>query len=243
MKSVIAAEAKRAESLIEGYLSLPPDSIDLELFNPSVLNRAPKEFAQAVAAIQAVAAKSRPSQADAAYAVNVVDLMAEYAQRPRLSPATQKLWAAEQAIRESGVGLTLRHLVAIVLAIGGIVVGGSAEMSIGAQAYAYAALAFLVVSGALSLSHSRNAEINVPFFSLSALIGFCVITEKTGANVAFLALLATAVFFMVGTMLSFNRTSGKGPETYEPQLPPLAEYNPYVITEGNDMSEPLKNLQ
>lgn len=40
MKAIIAAETKRAESLIEGFMGLPPETVDLATFNAAVLKQA-----------------------------------------------------------------------------------------------------------------------------------------------------------------------------------------------------------
>lgn len=84
--------------------------------------KAPADFGRAISALRQVADISSPSQADAAYAVNVVDLIAELAQRPQLPAPIQKLWAVEKGIRTAGGLWTLKHLVTIALAFAGVLV-------------------------------------------------------------------------------------------------------------------------
>lgn len=243
MKAIIAAETKRAESLIEGFMGLPPETVDLATFNAAVLKQAPKEFVKAVEAIQRISEKAAPSQNDAAFAVNVVDLMAEYAQRPKMSPAIEPLWKAEHLVRESGLGWTLRHLLAVALSFGGLIAGASQDMSMNAQAYAYLALIFAVGSGALHLTHGRDPEVKVPLFVVGSLIGFCLLTAKFSAAVGFLALLAVSVIFMLSSLIGLMSGATNKSSIYEPQMPQQVEYNHYVITEGNEMSEPMRQLK
>lgn len=73
MKMHIESEVKRAEALVERYMGLLPDSIDLFNFNADALRKAPADFGRAIAALRRLAGKSNPSQVDAAYAVNVVE--------------------------------------------------------------------------------------------------------------------------------------------------------------------------
>ena len=157
MKMIIESEVKRAEALVERYMGLPPATIDLFSFNVDALRKAPADFGRAITALRHVAGKKNPSQADAAYAVNVVDLIAELAQRPQLPAPIQKLWAVEEGIRTAGGLWTLKHLVRIALAFAGVLVGSTKTLTLGYEMFAYLALAVIVASGALHLTHSKNA--------------------------------------------------------------------------------------
>ena len=70
MKMIIESEVKRAEALVERYMGLPPETIDLFSFNVDSLRKAPADFGRAISALRQVAGIRSPSQADAAYAVN-----------------------------------------------------------------------------------------------------------------------------------------------------------------------------
>ncbi len=249
MKLIIESEVKRAEALVERYMGLPPETIDLYSFNVDALRKAPADFGRAISALRQVAGKSRPSQADAAYAVNVVDLIAELAQRPQLPAPIQKLWAVEEGIRTAGGLWTLKHLVTIALAFAGVLVGNTKAMTLGYEMFAYVALALIVASGALHLTHSSNASMKVPVYTIGALVAFCVLNTLFAPNIGFLVLLVCAFAFMAGSFLSlFDSKNGRTdaelyPEEYQPVEGLRAEeFNYYKVTTGNDMSEPIDRL-
>lgn len=249
MKMIIESEVKRAEALVERYMGLPPESIDLFSFNADALRKAPADFGRAITALRQIAGKSNPSQADAAYAVNVVDLIAELAQRPQLPAPIQKLWAMEEGIRNAGGIWTLKHLVTIALAFAGVLVGSTKTLTLGYEMFAYLALAVIVASGALHLTHSNNAGTKVPVYTIGALVAFCVLNTLFAPNIGFLGLLVCAIGFMVGSLFSlFNgKNSRNGAELYPEEYHPAEglrteEFNYYKVTTGNDMSEPIDRL-
>jgi len=251
MKMHIESEVKRAEALVERYMGLLPDSIDLFNFNADALRKAPADFGRAIAALRRLAGKSNPSQVDAAYAVNVVDLIALLAHRPKLPAPIQKLWAVEEGIRNAGGLWTLKHLVTIALAFAGVLVGGTKTLSFGYEIFAYIALALLVASGALHLTHSKNAGTKVPVYTIGGLIAFCVLNALFAPSVGFLVLLVCAIAFMAGSFLGMftdGKSSSTGAEFYPEAYQPVEalrteEPNPYWVTVGNDMSEPIDNLK
>ncbi|MBU0521647.1 MULTISPECIES: hypothetical protein [Pseudomonas] len=250
MKMIIESEVKRAEVLVEHYMGLPPETIDLFSFNADALRRAPADFGRAITALRQIAVKNNPSQADVAYAVSAVDLIAELAQGQKLPAPIQKLWTVEEGIRNAGGLWTLKHLVTIVLAFAGVLVGSTKTLTFGYEMFAYIALALIIASGALHLTHSKNAEMKVPAFTLGGLGVFCVLNTAYAPSIGFLALLVCAIAFMAGSFLSQlagTKSSTTGaelyPEDYEPAeaLRP-EEYNPFKVTIGNDMSEPIDRL-
>lgn len=248
MKMIIKSEVKRAETLVERYMGLQPETIDLHTFNADALRKAPADFCRAIDALRQIAGKSNPSQADATYAVNVVDLIAEMAQRPKLPAPIPKLWAVEEGIRNAGGLWTLKHLVTFALAFAGVLVGGTKTLSLGYELFAYIALALIVASGALHLTHSKNAGTKVPVYTIGGLVAFCVLNTLYASNIGFLLLLACAIGFMVGSFLSLfegknGSTAGEYPEDYQPgEALRKEEYNPFKVTIGNDMSEPIDRL-
>ncbi len=249
MKMIIESEVKRAEALVERYLGLPPETIDLFSFNADALRKAPADFGRAITALRQVAGKNSPSQADAAYAVNIVDLIAELAQRPQLPAPIEKLWAVEEGIRNAGGLWTLKHLATIALAFAGVLVGSTKAMTLGYEMFAYVALALIVASGTLHLTHSKNAGTKVPVYTIGALVAFCVLNTLFAPNIGFLVLLACAVAFMVGSFLSLfdGKNGSTGAEVYPEDYQPVEalraeEFNYYKVTTGNDMSEPIDRL-
>ena len=251
MKRLIESEVKRAEALVERYMGLPPDSIDLFSFNADALRKAPADFGRAISALRHVAGKANPSKADGAHAENLVDLIAELAQGPKLPTPIQKLWAVEEGIRKAGGLWTFKHLVTIALALAGVLVGSTKTLTLGYEMFAYVALALIVASGALHLTHSKNAEVKVPVYMIGGLVAFCVLNTQFAPNIGFLVPLVCAIAFMVGSFLSLF-TGGKSsttsvalyPEHYEPaEALRTEEYNPFKVTPGNDMSEPIDNLK
>ena len=249
MKMIIESEVTRAEALVERYMGLPPETIDLFSFNVDALRKAPADFGRAISALRQVARKSSPTQADAAYAVNVVDLIAELAQRPQLPAPIQKLWAVEEDIRTAGGLWTLKHLVTIALAFAGVLVGSTKAMTLGYEMFAYAALALIVASGTLHLTHSKNAATKVPVYTIGALIAFGMLNTLFAPNVGFLVLLVCAIAFMAGSFLSlFDSKNGRaGAELYAEEYQQVEElraeeFNYYKVTAGNDMSEPIDRL-
>ncbi|MBV7547569.1 hypothetical protein KW849_14850 [Pseudomonas sp. PDM26] len=249
MKMIIESEVKRAEALVERYMGLPPETIDLFSFNADALRKAPADFGRAITALRHVAGKNNPSQADAAYAVNVVDLIAELAQRPQLPAPIQKLWAVEEGIRNAGGLWTLKHLVTIALAFAGVLVGSTKTLTLGYEMFAYLALASIVASGALHLTHSKNAGTKVPVYTIGALVAFCVLNTLFAPNIGFLVLLVCAFGFMVGSFLSLfdGKNGNNDAELYSEEYHPVEalrteEFNYYKVTTGNDMSEPIDRL-
>jgi hypothetical protein len=249
MKMIIESEVKRAEALVERYMGLPPETIDLFSFNADALRKAPADFGRAITALRQVAGKNNPSQADAAYAVNVVDLIAELAQRPQLPAPIQKLWAVEEGIRKAGGLWTLKHLVTIALAFGGVLVGSTKTLNLGYEMFAYLALAVIVASGALHLTHSTNAGTKVPAYTIGALVAFCVLNTLFAPNIGFLVLLVCAIGFMAGSFLSLFNDGNNGstdaglPEAFQPNETRPEEFNYFWVTANNDMSEPIDRLK
>ncbi len=251
MKMIIESEVKRAEALVERYMGLPPETIDLFSFNADALRKAPADFGRAIAALRRVAGKSDPSQADAALAVRVVDQIAGLTLRPKLPGPIQRLWAVEEGIRNAGGLWTLKHLVTIALAFAGVLVGNTKSMTMGYEMFAYVALALIVASGALHLTHSRNAGTKVPIYTIGGLVAFCVLNTLFAPNVGFLALLACAIAFMAGSFFSLftdRKSSSTGADFYVEAYQTgealrTEDPNPYWVTVGNDMSEPIDNLK
>ncbi|AVX93275.1 hypothetical protein [Pseudomonas psychrophila] len=250
MKMIIEAEVKRAEALIERYMGLPPESIDLYNFNADALRKAPVDLGRAISALRQVAAKNSPSQSDEAYAVNAVDLIAALTRGPQLPAPILKLWEVEESIRNAGGLWTLKHLVTIALGFAGVLVGSTNSLSLGYEMFAYVALALIVGSGALHLTHSKNAEMEVPVYTFGGLAVFCVLNAVYAPSIGFLVLLVCAIAFMVGSFISLladGKSSATGsefhPEAYEPSdVLRTEEYNLYKVTVGNDMSEPIDRL-
>lgn len=251
MKMLIESEVKRAEALVERYMGLPPDSIDLFSFNADALRKAPADLGRAISALRQVTGKANPSKADVAHAENLVDLIAGLAQEPKLPTPIQKLWAVEEGIRNAGGLWALKHLVTIVLAFAGVLVGSTKNLPLGYEIFAYVALALIVASGALHLTHSKNAEVKVPAYTLGGLGVFSVLNTAYAPSIGFLVLLVCAVSYMAGSFLSLL-TGGKSsttgaelyPEHYEPaEALRTEEYNPFKVTVGNDMSEPIDRLK
>jgi hypothetical protein len=251
MKMLIESEVKRAEALVERYMGLPPDSIDLFSFNADALRKAPADFGRAISALRQVAGKANPSKADATHAENLVELIAELAQGPKLPTPIQKLWEVEESIRNAGGLWTLKHLVTIALAFACVLVGSTKTLTLGYEMFAYVALALIVASGALHLTHSKNAGTKVPVYTIGGLVAFCVFNTLFAPNIGFLVLLVCAIGFMAGSFLSLfadGKSSSSGaefdPEAYQPVVGLRTdEPNPYWVTAGNDMSEPIDNLK
>lgn len=251
MKMLIESEVKRAEALVERYMGLPPDSVDLFSFNADALRKAPADFGRAISALRQVAGKANPSKADAAHAENLVELIAELAQGPKLPTPIQKLWAVEEGIRNAGGLWTLKHLVTIALAFAGVLVGSTKSLPLGYEMFAYVALVLVVASGALHLTHSKNAGTKVPVYTIGGLVAFCVFNTLFAPSIGFLVLLVCAIGFMAGSFLSLF-TDGKSSSTgaeFDPEGDQpveglrTEEPNPYWVTAGNDMSEPIDNLK
>lgn len=152
-------------------VGLPPESIDLHNFNADALRKAPADLRRAISVLRQVA-KSSPSRADEAYAMHAVDLIAALTQRPQLPAPILKLWEVEESIRNADGLWTLKHLVTIALAFAGVLVGSTKNLSLGYEMFAYVALALIVGSGALHLTHSKNAEMKVPVYTLGGLAVF-----------------------------------------------------------------------
>lgn len=249
LKMIIDSEVKRAEGLVERYLGLPPESIDLFSFNVDALRKPPADFVRAITAVRQTAVKNNPSQADAAFIVSMVDLIAEMSQRPQLPAPIQKLWAVEEGIRRAGGLWTLKHLLTIALAFAGVLVGGTKSLTLGYELFAYFALALIVGSGALHLTHSKHAATKVPLYTIGGLLAFCLLNTLFAPNIGFMVLLVCAIGFMVGSFLSlFGGKSHSGAaeltvEEYQPvEAFRVEEFNYYKVTEGNDMSEPIDRL-
>lgn len=51
MKMIIKSEVKRAEALIENYMGLPPETIDLYSFNVDALRKVPAIFVRAISVL------------------------------------------------------------------------------------------------------------------------------------------------------------------------------------------------
>ncbi|TCV51378.1 hypothetical protein [Pseudomonas sp. 460] len=251
MKMLIESEVKRAEALVERYMGLPPDSIDLFSFNADALRKAPAGLGRAIRALRQVAGKPNPSKADVANAEKLVELIAELAQGPKLPTPIQKLWAVEEGIRNAGGLWTLKHLVTIALAFAGVLVGSTKTLTLGYEMFAYVALALIVASGALHLTHSKNAGTKVPVYTIGGLVAFCVFNTLFAPNIGFLVLLVCAIGFMAGSFLSLftdGKSSSSGAEFDTEAYQPVEglrteEPNPYWVTAGNDMSEPIDNLK
>lgn len=250
MKMVIESEVKRAEALIERYMGLPPESIDIHSFNADALRKAPADLGRAISVLRQVSAKNSPSRADEAYAVKAVDLISALTLRPQLPAPILKLREVEESIRNAGGLWTLKHLVTIALAFAGVLVGSTKNLSLGYEMFAYVALALIVGSGALHLTHSKNAEMKVPVYTLGGLAVFCVLNTVYAPSIGFLVLLVCAIAFMAGSFISLlagGKSSATGsdfhPEAYEPsEVLRTEEYNIYKVTVGNDMSEPIDRL-
>jgi hypothetical protein len=249
MKMIIQSEVKRAEALVERYMGLPPETVDLYSFNANALRNAPADFGKAIDALRRVAGKQNPSQRDAAYAVNVVDLIAQLAQRPKMSAPIQKMWEMEEGIRDAGGAWTLKHLVTVVLATGGVLIGTTKALPLGYELFAYFALVVVIASGALHLTHSNNAATKVPVYTVGALVGFCLLNEVYAPSIGFLALLVCSIVFMAGSFLSLLTGTNKGGtsgnsylDDYEAVPMETEEYNLYKVTAGNDMTPPIDNL-
>lgn len=124
-------------------------------------------------------------------------------------------------------------------------------MSFGYEIFAYIALALIVASGALHLTHSKNAGTKVPVYTIGGLIAFCVLNALFAPSVGFLVLLVCAIAFMAGSFLGMftdGKSSSTGAEFYPEAYQPVEalrteEPNPYWVTVGNDMSEPIDNLK
>ena len=115
--------------------------------------------------------------------------------------------------------------------------------------FAYVALALIVASGTLHLTHSKNAATKVPVYTIGGLIAFCMLNTLFAPNVGFLVLLVCAIAFMAGSFLSlFDSKNGRaGAELYAEEYQQVEElraeeFNYYKVTAGNDMSEPIDRL-
>lgn len=249
MKMIIQSEVRRAEALVEGYMGLPSGTIDLDTFNPDAMRNAPVDFGRAINALKRVSGVQNPTQEHAAYAVNVVDLIAVLAQRPKLPAPLQKMWEMEEWIRDAGAAWTFKHLVTVVLAFAGVLIGTTKTLTLGWELFAYFALMVVVGSGALHLTHSKNASVRVPVYTLGSLSIFCLLNTVYGPAIGFLVLLVCAIGFVAGSALSLlggdnNRTVGNSTLQDDFEISPMEteEYNLYKVTVGNDITQTIKNL-
>jgi len=248
MKIIIQAEVKRAEALVEGYMGLPPETITLDSFNTDALRNAPDDLAKAIKALNRVARAQNPTQEHAAYAVNVVDLIAEMAQRPKLPAPIQKMWEIEEGIRDAGAAWTFKHLVTVSLAFAGVLVGTSKTLPLGWELFAYFALVVVVASGALHLTHGKNAGTRVPIYTVGGLSMFCVLNTVYGPAIGFLVLFVGATIFMAGSALSLLGGNDRAvrnnalQDDFEVMPMETEDYNLYKVTVGNDITQTIKNL-
>ena len=117
MHPIIAGEIRKIEALLEGYLGLPPDTINLNTFQIDRFGGVTPSIRRTVERVVFVASLPDASQADIAFAVNASDFIEQEVGKPRVPKIIRPFYALESEINKSPAVNLCRHLAFLSMAL------------------------------------------------------------------------------------------------------------------------------
>lgn len=247
MHPIIAGEVRRAEALLEGYLGLPPDSIDLASINLTRFKGVSLELTRTVSSIQNLISADSFNQRQTACVVNLVDKLAVDVQQPRGSRFSHVFYGINRNLNKSKLSFFLQIILPVLVSGTGIVYLHDDRTEI-ADLVSCAAVAIIsaILIGAWVAGRSNNS---------TALIGFLIFTIVGAATAIIIG--KTAQYSGLQFLLSliplahsiFRSSSDSAPKralhaSDEDELEYLkdAAYNPYRMGRNYLRDVHIKNL-
>ena len=120
MHPIITGEVRRAEALLEGYLGLPPDSIDLASINLTRFKGVSSELTRTVSSIQDLIAANSFNQRNTTGFVNLVDKLAVDVQQPRGSRFSHTFYAINRNLNKTRLSFFLQIILPVLASGAGI---------------------------------------------------------------------------------------------------------------------------
>lgn len=247
MHPIIAGEVRRAEALLEGYLGLPPDSIDLASINLTRFKGVSLELTKTVSSIQNLISADSFNQRQTACVVNLVDKLAVDVQQPRGSRFSHVFYGINRNLNKSKLSFFLQIILPVLVSGTGIVYLHDDRTEI-ADLVSCAAVAIIsaILIGAWVAGRSKNS---------TALIAFLIFTIVGAATAIIIG--KTAQYSGLQFLLSiiplahsiFRSSSDSAPKqalhaSDEDDLEYLkdAAYNPYRMGRNYLRDVHIKNL-
>ena len=237
MHPIIAGEVRRAEALLEGYLGLPPDSIDLASINLTRFKGVSLELTRTVSSIQDLISADSFKQRQTACVVNLVDKLAVDVQQPRGSRFSHVFYGLNRNLNKSKLSFFLQIILPILASGTGIVYLHDDRTEI-ADLVSCAAVAIIsaILIGAWIAGRAKNSAPLIVFLLLTvAGAAAAIFIGKTAqyCGLQFLTSLVPLVHAMVqGNSISSDRKKNDMSAIEELEKMQDGIYNPYRMGEN-----------
>lgn len=237
MHPIIAGEVRRAEALLEGYLGLPPDSIDVASINLGRFKGVSLELTRTVSSIQDLIAANSFNQRNTACFVNLVDKLAVEVQQPRGSRFSQAFYAINRNLNKTKLSFFLQIILPVLASGAGIAyLHDDRTEFTDLISCAAVAIIFAILIGAWIAGRAKRSAVLIAFL-IFTIVGAAtaIIIGKTAqyCGLQFLISLVPLVHAMVqGNSISSDRKKNDMSAIDDLEKMQDGIYNPYRMGEN-----------
>lgn len=252
MHPIIAGEVRKIEALLEGYLGLPADTIDLYTFQIDRFSSVAPSIRRTVERVKFVASLTNVSQEDIAFAVNASDYIEQEVQKPRIPPAFRPLYSLENEIINRPAANLCRYLGLIGLSFYGITYC-NADVLVGPQlVYFYTLTSLLIASLTMHLTHRVQGVVTLVSIPVMTIIGVeTLLVFQPPAAVFMLYFLLSLVLLVSQLQMSNSSSSSVHSVLIDPKFQdlssqhpdPLDSADPFKISVYHTPQEVMRNLE
>jgi len=253
MHPIIAGEIRKIEALLEGYLGLPPDTINLNTFQIDRFKSVAPSIRRTVERVVFVASLPNTSQADIAFAVNASDFIEQEVGKPRVPKIIRPLYALETEINERPAVNLCRHLASIGLSFYSIAYCNSDTLEGSQIAYFYAVTALVIASLATHLTYRLRSTAMLLSIIASTIIGVEILLAFQPPAATFMLYFVLSLI-LLGSQLQLQGSSSASQVRFgnlDPQLrdanpqhpDPLDSADPFKISVYHTPQEVIRNLE
>lgn len=174
MHPIIAGEFRKAEALLEGYLKLPSSAVSLEKFEIDRFSNIPPSISRTVGRLKAIAMESYPTQEELAYVINAVDFLEQETAKRRSNSFRHRIEKLESNLKESAALSLVRHGIAILGTLYGVVYCNSSKMDHDQYLYFAVMALYAVASFGTATNSKLSSGRNVILLS-ATLLASCIV--------------------------------------------------------------------
>ncbi|WP_158895555.1 MULTISPECIES: hypothetical protein [unclassified Pseudomonas] len=247
MHPIIAGEVRKAEALLEGYLGLPPDSIDLASINLTRFKGVSSELTWTVSSIQDLIAANSFNQRNTARFVNLVDKLAVDVQQPRGSRFSHVFYAINRNLNKTKPSFFLQIILPVLASGAGIAYLHDDRTEVtDLISCAAVAIIFAILIGAWIAGRAKNSASLIAFLIFTvAGAATAILTGKTAqyCGLQFLISIVPLVHAMVqGNSISSDRKNNDMSAIDDLEKMQDGIYNPYRMGENYLRDVHLKDI-
>lgn len=253
MHPIIAGEIRKIEALLEGYLGLPPDTINLNTFQIDRFGSVAPSIRRTVERVVFVASLPNASQADIAFAVNASDFIEQEVRKPRVPEIIRPLYALESEINKRPAANLCRHLALIGLSFYGIAYCNADTLEGSQIAYFYATSALIIASLATHVTYRFISMAMLLIIPASVIVGVEILLAFQPPAAAFMVYFALSLVLLVSqlqlqgssnaTQVNFGSLDPRLRDTDSQHPDPLDSADPFKMSVYHTPQEVMRNLE